>query len=99
MRNEYVQTAHNPKPFKRLTPQQNQIIYALQQGWVLITSSDSNYVTCGSARAEFQFGAALFWRLYNMGLIGQRGIHPWDYTLTTLGRETKTRPIDLTPQQ
>lgn len=94
---EYLQQYHNPVPVKRLTPAQNQVMYALQQGWQLITSNDSSIVVCANNTGQFEFKSSLFYRLYRMGLIGQRTAWPSDWQITKLGRETKTRPINLTP--
>ncbi len=80
---------------KKLTPKQNSIIYCLQNGWELITSSDSNIIHCCTKSHQFEFSLTLFYNLLNKGLIYQGN---WEqsrfgYILTKKGREIKTKKV------
>jgi hypothetical protein len=46
----------------KLTPRQNMIIFCLQNGWSLITQSQTNIVTCCSSKGQFEFNSSLLFR-------------------------------------
>jgi hypothetical protein len=78
----------------KLTRQQNAVIWCLQNGWVLITSNEIPGATVANDKHEYRIGSRLFWNLHAMGLIYQRGWeHNFDYHLTPLGEEIKTKPV------
>jgi hypothetical protein len=77
----------------KLTPKQNQVINCLQNGWVLITDRDSKEIWCGDNEAQFSFGRWLFWNMVEKGLISQELTLPYNYILTSLGRDIKTKSV------
>ena len=81
----------------KLTPRQNMIIFCLQNGWSLITQSQSNVVICCSAKGQFEFYSSLLFKLVNMGLIHQSNWHKdnFDFILTSLGKKVITKKVDL----
>ena len=79
----------------KLTYKQNQIIYALQNGWELITSGDSSTVWVAVKNGQFCFSSSLFYKMVNSGYIYQQLCHPFYYILTPLGRKIITKPICL----
>lgn len=80
----------------KLTPKQNMILFCLQNGWSLITSSEYRNVCIGNSKGQFWVTGALFWKMVRMGFIYQQYKHPQDYILTELGKKiiTKKVPID-----
>lgn len=78
----------------KLTVRQNAIIYLLQQGWELIGSNQSPWVTVCCSTHEFLITSAMFWKIHEMGLIAQDQ-KTFYYELTTLGREIKTKPVTV----
>lgn len=80
----------------RLTPKQNAILFCLQNGCCLITSSQYKQVWCAGNKGQFEFSNGLFWRLVKMGLIyqGSWEEHRYNYVLTELGKKVKTRKVD-----
>jgi len=81
----------------KLTPRQNMIIFCLQNGWSLITQSQTHIVICCSSKGQFEFNSSLLFRLVNMGLIHQSNWHRdnFDYVLTALGRKIITKKVNL----
>ncbi len=79
----------------KLTPKQNMILYCLQNGWSLITSSEYSNVCIGNDKGQFWFTGALFWRMVNMGFIYQQSRHPHWYVLTELGNKVITKKVDI----
>jgi hypothetical protein len=79
----------------KLTAKQNMIIYAMQQGWELITGYDQKYVCCCSNSGQFNFSLTIFFNLLAKDLIEQQQHPTYDYVLTKLGKEVKTKPVDL----
>ena len=80
----------------RLTPKQNMIIYAMQQGWFLITNCDSKIITCCSNDGQFEFSSTIFYNLKRKGLIDQDFGPHFDYHLTKKGKALLTKPVSLT---
>ena len=81
----------------KLTPRQNMIIFCLQNGWSLITQSQTHIVTCCSSKGQFEFNSSLLFRLVKMGLIHQSNWMKdnFDYVLTALGQKIITKKVDL----
>jgi hypothetical protein len=81
----------------KLTPRQNMIIFCLQNGWSLITQSQTHIVICCSSKVQFEFNSSLLYRLVNMGLIRQSNWHRdnFYYVLTELGQKIITKKVDL----
>lgn len=80
----------------KLTPKQNCIIHALQQGCILICSNQYSTVWCAGRKGQFEFTGVLFWRLVNMGLIYQGYQNQnYEYILTGLGQKAITKRVDL----
>ena len=81
----------------KLTPKQNAVIWCLQNGWEIIASSESSWVTICNKDFEYQITSALFWRLAERHeLIHQnnyRGL--WDWELTVKGQNIKTKPVSF----
>lgn len=79
----------------KLTEKQACVIYCLQNGWVLITDNEMKGAIVGSKQKEFHIDNGIFFRLVNKGLIYQELGYPFNYILTRLGKETKTKKFDL----
>lgn len=83
----------------KLTPIQNKIVYALQNGFVLVASSESKWIDCGKPFSEFEqfkFNSAIFWDLVNNGIIYQTDARQGhDYQLTDLGKNIITKAVKL----
>jgi len=79
----------------RLTPKQNAVIWCLQNGWVLITSSESRVIICANNTSQFEFGRRLFDNLLGKGLIHQLISSPFDFVLTKEGKNIKTKPVTI----
>ncbi len=77
----------------KLTPKQNQVIWCLQNNWILVTSCDMKGA-CVSLNKENQFNInnGVFYNLVDKGLIYQSGAESgfW-YLLTSLGKSIKTK--------
>jgi hypothetical protein len=84
-------------PEIKLTYTQNKVIYLLQNGWVLITSSGMTGAIVGTKDKQFHINGGVFWKLYNLGLIDQYcGKNAnCGYELTQLGKSIKTKPVKL----
>ncbi len=81
---------------KNLTNKQNCVIYCLQNGCCLITSSEVKGTWIGGKKGQFHINGSIFWNLYNKGLIYQRSEkHGYDYGLTLLGEKLITKHFDL----
>lgn len=74
-----------------LTKKQNDFIYCLQNGWVIISSNESKSVVCGNLKSQFTVSATIFWNCVNKGLIYQQSQSPFHYILTQEGKEIKTK--------
>ena len=81
----------------KLTPRQNMIIYCLQNGWSLITQSQTSIVTCCSSKGEFTFNSSILFRLVNMGLIHQTNYQKqhFEYILTSQGQDFVPKKVPL----
>ncbi len=77
----------------KLTPKQNMIIYCLQNGWELFTSSESKIVICGSFKHQFEFGSTVLFNLVDKGLIWQEFSNGHHYVLTPEGKKVKTKKV------
>ena len=78
----------------KLTPKQNMVINCMQNGWVLICSPETSYITCAGDKLQFEFNASILFRLINLGLIWQE-LGSFDFVLTKAGKEIKTKEIDF----
>jgi hypothetical protein len=85
------------EPQIKLTPTQNKVIHLLQNGWVLITSSEMPGAIVGTKDAQFRIHGGVFWKLYNLGLIIQNCEKNANcgYELTRLGESIKTKPVKV----
>lgn len=86
----------------KLTKQQNKVINCLQNAWVLIADSESAWIAVAHPKGDFIIGTRLFWNLVEKGLIYQELRSPYDYILTALGEEIKTKDVQkevLTQQE
>lgn len=78
----------------KLTPKQNDVIWCLQNGWVLITDSSSKGAIVAIAQKEYKINNGVFWNLVDKGLIYQGfAIYRFNYILTDLGKSIKTKPM------
>jgi hypothetical protein len=76
----------------KLTPKQNEVVWCLQNGWVLITDSAIKGAIVGKGRSDsFTIGNGVFWNLVNKGIIHQMIRYPFWYVLTELGETFKTK--------
>lgn len=76
---------------QKLTQKQNDFIYCLQNGWIIISSDEIPYIICATNKLEFKVSATIFWRCVNKGLIYQENKPPFEYILTKEGKEIKTK--------
>ena len=81
----------------KLSPRQNMIIFCLQNGWSLITQSQTSIVICCSKTSQFEFSSAILFRLVKIGLIKQSNWQKdnFDFVLTTAGKQHKTKKLPL----
>ncbi len=81
----------------KLTPKQNAVIWCLQNGWILITSSDMKGAIVAGKTLQFEINAGLFWRLVHKDLIYQGTWREsrYDYILTEKGKQIKTKPVEI----
>lgn len=79
----------------KLTPRQNEVIWCLQNGWILIANSEHKGAWVSKdGGGQYGIGTRLFWNLVDLGLIYQGGErHGFSYILTPLGLEVKTKPV------
>lgn len=78
-----------------LSQKQNSIIYCLQNGWKLLTDRDNKTIVCYTKNLQFEFSKTIFGNLLQKQLIEQQLSWPFDFTLTELGRGTKTAPVEF----
>lgn len=79
---------------EKLTKKENEIIYRLQSGWILITSNDSCWIRCcGDNDKGFLFGTRVFANLLEKELIAQQLRHPFNYVLTQKGKEISVKEV------
>jgi len=83
----------------KLSPKQNAILYCLQNGWCLITDSHSRYVCCAGPNGQFNFSLTIFYNMVRSELIYQQISSPFNYVITSKGRNMKTKPWDFSPQK
>ena len=80
----------------KLTPQQNQVINCLQNGWIFVCDSESRNVTVACKDFQFTIGSRLFWNLHDLGLTHQdctsyKADNEWK--LTELGMQVITKDV------
>lgn len=80
-----------------LTPKQSCVIFCLQQGCVLMTSSQYRTAWVGNTKGQFEISGRVFWNLVDKGLIKQTTWESddFDYILTPLGKKVITKTFDL----
>ena len=77
----------------KLTKRQNEVLYDLQNGYILITDSSSADVSVAGDCCSYHISIAFFWKLFHMGFIYQGGINErHNYILTELGKKVITKP-------
>jgi hypothetical protein len=79
----------------KLSAKQNAVIWCLQNGWMLITSSEMKGAICCTDKLEFRISHTIFWNLHDKGLIQQQLQWPFDYKITELGKSIKTKPVQI----
>lgn len=80
-----------------LSAAQNKVIYALQNGFSLITSNTQKGAAVGSKEGHFMINNRVFWNLVDKKLIYQshNRDHHFNYILTDAGSKIKTKPVKL----
>jgi hypothetical protein len=80
----------------RLTKKQNEVIYCLQNGWVVVTDNTVTGAWIAGDTGQFHINNGVFWRLVDKGLLWQ-STHLKDrhcYVLTDKGWDIKTKKVE-----
>lgn len=79
----------------KLTKKQEIVIYALQNGFQLITDNSAPGALCCNEEVAFEVRSQVFWNLVTKDMIYQEMEWPFDYVLTDAGKKIKTREIEF----
>lgn len=79
----------------KLTVRQNVVMWCLQNGFELITDSTMRGAIVGNSQYQFNIGTTLFWNLSDKGFIEQQVEWPFHWVITKIGRDVKTKPVEI----